>query len=79
MMKHGFYFDYDFIEGKQKGILTLAGITPLFLRIATGDQAKQVAAVIKEKFFMSGGVVTTLKHYRSAMGCSQRMGARCSG
>lgn len=56
----GFYFDYDFIEGKQKGIMTLAGITPLFLRIASGDQAKKVAAVIKEKFLCSGGVVTTL-------------------
>ena len=58
----GFYFDYDFIKGKQKQSLTLAGIAPLFFTIATTEQANQVAAVIKEKFLQPGGVVTTLEN-----------------
>ncbi len=57
----GFYFDYDNVAGRQKEIFALAGIAPLFFKIATSGQAKQVADVIKEKFLQPGGVVTTLE------------------
>jgi len=57
----GFYSDYDFIEKKQKQILTLAGVFPLAFKIATGDQINLVSAIIKEKFLKPGGVVTTLE------------------
>ena len=56
----GFYFDYDFAEGKQKRSMTIAGVTPLFVKIASAKQAEKVAAVVKEKFLSPGGVVTTL-------------------
>ncbi len=58
--EHGFYFDYDFIEGKQKQTLSLAASFPLFFKIADDKQAKLVANMIKEKFIMPGGAVTTL-------------------
>jgi alpha,alpha-trehalase len=57
----GFYFDYDFSGGEQKGAMTLGGVFPLFFRIATDDQAGKVAQVIKDKFLMPGGVVSTLE------------------
>jgi alpha,alpha-trehalase len=57
----GFYVDYDFVEKKQKQSLTLAGLFPLTFNIATEEQSKQVAAAVKEKFLMPGGVVTTLE------------------
>ena len=56
----GFYFDYDFSAGKQKESMTLAGTAPLFFKIATAQQAKEVAVIIKEKFLMAGGLVTSL-------------------
>ncbi len=56
-----FFVDFDLEEGKQKQSLTLAGIVPLFFNIASNEQAKKVAVVIKEKFLQPGGVVTTLK------------------
>jgi len=59
--EQGFYFDYDNAAGRQKEIFALAGIAPLFYKIATSGQAKQVADVIKEKFLQPGGVVTTLE------------------
>ncbi len=57
----GFYFDYDFEKAAQKEELTLAGIAPLFFKIATQEQADLVAEIIQAKFLQPGGVVTTLK------------------
>jgi len=57
----GFFSDYDLADGRQKESLTLAGVTPLFFRTATSEQAGKVASLIKEKFLKPGGVVTTLK------------------
>lgn len=56
-----FYVDYDFTEKKQKQLLTLAGLFPLYFNIATEEQSEQVAAIIKNKFLRPGGVVTTLE------------------
>ena len=58
--QQGFYFDYDWVTRKQKQPLTLAGITPLFLKIADDEQASKAASIIKEKFLKPGGTVTTL-------------------
>ena len=58
--KSGFYFDYDFLTGKQKQALSLAASFPLFFSVATDEQAKKVATTIKEKFIKPGGAVTTL-------------------
>ena len=56
----GFYFDYNFADNKQSGSYTLAGIFPLFLKIADSLQADKAAQVISDKFLKAGGVVTTL-------------------
>jgi len=59
--EQGFYFDYDTATGAQTEIFSLAGLAPLFFNIASADQAKRVAAVVKEKFVKTGGVVATLE------------------
>ena len=60
--EQGFYFDYDTAASTQTKIFSLAGITPLFFNLATVDQAKRVAVIVKEKFLQPGGVVTTLEN-----------------
>ena len=55
-----YYFDYDFIEQTQTDAFTLAGVYPLFFKLADKKQAAHVAQTIQQKFLKSGGVVTTL-------------------
>ena len=57
----GFFTDYDWFSDKQLANLTLAGVVPLFLNIATPHQASTVSAVIREKFLAPGGLSTTLE------------------
>jgi alpha,alpha-trehalase len=57
----GFYVDYDIARGKQNSAITLAGVFPLFFKVATDQQAKAVARTLEKKFLMPGGVVTTLE------------------
>lgn len=56
----GFYFDFNFIDKSQSGSYTLAGVFPLYFKIASEQQAISVAQIIKDKFLQAGGVVTTL-------------------
>ena len=56
----GFYFDYQFKDGKQSESYTLAAVFPLFFNLATTEQCLQVANNIKEKFLHPGGLITTL-------------------
>ena len=56
-----FYFDYDIAGGQQSSAVTLAGVFPLFFKVATEKQAKAVAGTVEKKFLMPGGVVTTLE------------------
>jgi alpha,alpha-trehalase len=55
-----FFVDYDFQAGKSTGRITLAGVFPLFTKIATPAQAKAVAGRIERDFLKKGGLVTTL-------------------
>lgn len=55
-----FFVDYDFRTGERTGRLTLAGVFPLYTKIATPDQAKAVANRIEKDFLKKGGLVTTL-------------------
>jgi len=57
----GFFTDYDFSSGKQKLIKTLAGTVPLFLNVATQEQADATATVIEKEFLHHGGLTTTLE------------------
>ena len=55
----GFYFDYDYVAGKQKESLTLAAAFPLFFEIASKEQAAGVAKMLSEQFAYPGGLITT--------------------
>lgn len=56
----GFYFDYDFVAGKQTDVYSLAAVYPLFFKLATPAQAEKVAKVLETKFLQVGGLMTTL-------------------
>lgn len=56
----GFFFDYHVEKRQRSPAWTLAGIAPLFLHLATPEQATAVAKRIEGKFLQAGGVVTTL-------------------
>jgi alpha,alpha-trehalase len=56
----GWYMDYRFTTGEQTGVFSLAGIYPLFFRLASTDQAHKAAGTIRNRFLKPGGVVTTL-------------------
>ncbi|MFL5739524.1 MAG: alpha,alpha-trehalase TreA [Flavisolibacter sp.] len=55
-----FFFDYDIKEKKTTGRWSLAGLMPLFVEMATQDQAKWVSQQVQEKFLKPGGVVSTV-------------------
>lgn len=56
-----FFMDYDFRAGKQTAAVTLAGVYPLYTRIATPAQAKAVAERLQKDFLKKGGLTTTLQ------------------
>ncbi len=58
----GFYFDYDFVEGKKTEHYTLAAAFPLFFNVASPKKAAKIADIIEQQFLQTGGVTTTLKN-----------------
>jgi alpha,alpha-trehalase len=56
----GFFHDYHLPTQRRSPALTLATVAPLFLRIATPDQASRVIQRLKADFLKPGGLVTTL-------------------
>lgn len=56
----GFFVDYNFHTGESTGRLSLAGVFPLYARIATSKQAALVAKRIEEDFLKDGGLISTL-------------------
>lgn len=56
----GFYFDYDFVAGKQTDVASLAAVYPLFVGLATPEQASMVAKKLQKDFLMNGGLTSTL-------------------
>jgi alpha,alpha-trehalase len=59
--KLGFFVDYNFHHDASTGKMSLAGIFPLFAKIATATQAASVAKNIEKYFLKEGGLATTLK------------------
>ena len=57
-----YYMDFDYTVGEPTYIPSLAGVYPLFFKIASPKQAAGVANVIQEDFLRPGGVLTTLKN-----------------
>ncbi len=55
-----FFVDYNFHHNSPTGQLSLAAIYPLYVRIATKQQADAVAERLHRDFLKSGGLVSTL-------------------
>jgi alpha,alpha-trehalase len=58
----GFFCDYNLATQQQQPIITAAGLFPLFIKIATADQAIAVAEVTRKNLLKDGGIVTTTHH-----------------
>ncbi len=54
-----YFMDYNFRLGKTTGVLSLAGVYPLYFKIATTPQAINMNKKVEEVFLKPGGVVTT--------------------
>lgn len=55
----GAYFDYDWPRDRRRANLTAATVTPLFVRVASAEQAKRVEATVRERLLAPGGISTT--------------------
>lgn len=55
-----FFMDYNFEQKKTTNVISVAGLFPLFFKIATNQQAKSVANIVETQLLKGGGVVTTL-------------------
>ncbi len=55
-----FFTDFNFHHDKRSAQKTLAGVFPLFVHIATEEQAKVIASSLENEFLKPGGLVTTL-------------------
>ena len=56
----GFYFDYSWRTREQTRSYSLAGVLPLFARIAEDDQAERVKDKLMADFLKPGGLATSL-------------------
>ncbi len=55
----GYYFDYDWVNETQTDTWSLAAVVPLFVGLASQEQADSIAEHIKERFLEAGGLVAT--------------------
>jgi len=58
--KDNFYMDYNFHQGHSTKSFTLAAVFPLYVGIASHEQAEAVANKLRDEFLKPGGLVTTL-------------------
>src|SRR5680860_885587 len=59
--KSGTFSDYNWRTRSPSSEMTVAMVAPLFVGLATEDQAKRVAIVLEKRFLKAGGLVTTLR------------------
>ncbi|WP_207494432.1 alpha,alpha-trehalase TreF [Aridibaculum aurantiacum] len=55
-----FFMDYDLALDKSTKVMSLAGLFPLFFKLATNEQAHHVHEHITKSFLKHGGVVSSL-------------------
>lgn len=55
----GWFMDYNFVKKAQTGVLSLAGMYPLFFKLARPAQAMACANTLQKSFLRPGGLVTT--------------------
>ena len=58
----GHFGDYLYTEQCSTGRETAAMVFPLFCGLASMSQARQVAAILEDRFIKAGGMMTTLAH-----------------
>ncbi|RIV24045.1 alpha,alpha-trehalase TreF [Fibrisoma montanum] len=56
----GFFMDYDSVSNQHTPVWSLAGLFPLYVGIASPEQAERIHEHVKTKFLQAGGVVSTL-------------------
>ena len=56
------YLDYDWQFKTPRPHINAATVTPLFCKLANAEQAKAVAATVRDKLLDKGGLATTLIH-----------------
>ena len=56
----GTFQDFDCVQSRRTGVVSLATVYPLFARLASDHQAEKVAAVLQRDFLKEGGLITTL-------------------
>ncbi len=59
--KTGFFHDYHIDKYQPTGVLSLAGVVPLFTGLADERQAADTAVLLKSAFLQAGGLTTTLR------------------
>lgn len=57
----GFYMDYDWRAQQPKTAMTLAGLSPLYGKMADPEKAARIQSHVQDSFLKEGGVVTTLE------------------
>jgi len=57
--EQGFFFDYNFVTSEKSGLITAAGVFPLFVKIATPAQAAAVTKTVSASLLKDGGIVTS--------------------
>jgi len=55
----GAYFDYDWQRRRQRNNLTAATLAPLFVKLASAEQAAAVAEIVRARLLAPGGLATT--------------------
>jgi alpha,alpha-trehalase len=58
--KDGSFLDYDWELGTQRPLPNAAAVTPLFVGLATREQAGKLANTIRQRMLQQGGMSTTL-------------------
>lgn len=58
--KAGIYSDYDFVNNKYSDAITLAGMYPLFAKVADQQRAEKVKQAVMKNLFHDGGFTTTV-------------------
>ncbi len=59
--KVGYFFDYDWVGRKISHLITVAGVFPLSVGIATKNQAEKVVAVVEKTLQKDYGVVQSVR------------------
>lgn len=57
--KAGYFVDFDWVKKAPTGVLSLAGMFPIFYKLATPAQVTSSAKVVQEHFLKPGGLVCT--------------------